>query len=248
MTGLPLLFMIFLVALVYASVGHGGASGYLAMLAVFTTASSSQMSTTALILNLFVAGTAWATFWRAGHGSVELIWPFLIGSIPCAVLGGRLRVTAPMYDGLLALALAFAAARLVVSATSPTSSTVMRRPRRAPAMLMGSIIGLISGIVGVGGGIFLSPVMILRRWADAKETAAASACFIFLNSAAGLLGRFSVGSLDAGAVLPLVGAALAGGVVGSRLGAGVLPRPALCRILAGVLMIAIAKRIMPWWS
>lgn len=239
---------IFLVALVYASVGHGGASGYLAVLAVFTTASPAQMSTTALILNLFVAGIAWKTFWQAGHGSGRLIWPLLLGSIPCALLGGGLRVSSQVYDGLLAVALAFAAGRLALSASSSSPPASIRRPRGSLALVAGGVIGLISGLVGVGGGIFLSPLMILCRWADAKQAAAASACFIVLNSAAGLLGRFAAGQLDGGSSLPLAGAALAGGIVGSRLGAGRLPNPALRRVLAGVLMIAVAKRIAPWWS
>ena len=240
--------LVFLIATVYAAVGHGGASGYLALLAFFTTASSAQMSTTALILNLFVAGTAWRTFWRAGHGSVQLIRPFLVGSIPCAIVGGWLRVASPIYEGLLALALAFAAGRLILSTDVVPTPLVTRQPRRSLALLVGCMIGLISGIVGVGGGIFLSPLLILCRWADAKHTAAASACFITLNSVAGLLGRLTSGQLDGGLTLALVAPALVGGVVGSRLGAGVLPNLTLCRILAGVLMMAIVKRIMPWWS
>ena len=248
MTGLPLLLMICLVALVYASVGHGGASGYLAVLAACTTIPSAQMSTTALILNVLVAGAAWQAFWRAGHGSLDLLWPFLLGSVPCALLGGSLRVSSRVYDGLLAFTLACAAVRLLLSAGSSSPPTAVRPPRRATALLIGGAIGAVSGIVGVGGGIFLSPLMILRRWADPKQAAAASACFIVLNSAAGLLGRGLVGLLDGRVALPFVGAAVAGGVLGSRLGAGRLSHPALRRILAGVLLIAIAKRVMPWWS
>ncbi len=240
--------LVFLVALVYASVGHGGASGYLALLAAFTTASPIEMSTSALILNLLVAGCAWRSFWQAGHGSIQLIRPFLLGSVPFAFLGGWLRVSSPWYEGLLAVVLAFAAGRLALSTLSSSSPIVTHQPHRGLARLVGGAIGLMSGIVGIGGGIVLSPLMILRRWADSKQTAAASACFIVVNSLAGLLGRSLAGRLDVGSSLAFVGPALVGGVVGSRLGAGVLPGPALRRLLAGVLLIAMAKQVVPWWN
>jgi hypothetical protein len=207
-----------------------------------------EMSTSALILNLFVAGCAWKMFWDTGHGSVKLIRPFLLGSVPFALLGGWLRVSSPLYEGLLAVVLAFAAGRLALSTLPSSSPIVTRQPHRWLARLVGGAIGLMSGIVGVGGGIFLGPLMIVCRWADAKQTAAASACFIVVNSLAGLIGRSLAGQLDVGSSLAFVGPALLGGFVGSRFGAGVLPRPALCRLLAGVLLIAIAKQVMPWWN
>ena len=127
---------------------------------------------------------------------------------------------------------------------SASTPEVVRQPRHTLALLVGGAIGLISGIVGVGGGIFLSPLMIVCRWADAKQTAAVSACFIVLNSVAGLLGRVTAGPLDGTLALGVIVPALAGGLLGSRLGAGVLPKPALCRMLAGVLMIAITTSVM----
>ncbi|MBI4354709.1 MAG: sulfite exporter TauE/SafE family protein [Candidatus Omnitrophica bacterium] len=235
--------LVCLIAMVYAAVGHGGASGYLALLAAFTTASPIEMSTSALILNLFVAGCAWRSFWQAGHGSIQLIRPFLLGSVPFALLGGWLRVSSPLYEGLLAVVLAFAAGRLALLTRPSSSPIVTHQPHRGLARLVGGAIGLMSGIVGVGGGIVLSPLMILCRWADAKHTASASACFIVANSLAGLLGRSLAGQLDVGSSLAFIGPALVGGVVGSRLGAGVLPRPALCRTLAAVLMMAALKGV-----
>jgi len=251
--------LVFLVATLYGSVGHGGASGYLAVLALLGYAPA-MMSTSALLLNLVVAGTAWLTFWRAGYGSWRLIWPFLATSVPCALLGGWLDVSAQIYHRLLAVALLFAAGRLCLSAfqmaqaepkrsVAPparrdTSSAARMVPPRSVALPVGAGIGLISGIVGVGGGIFLSPLMVLCRWASAKQTAAASACFIVVNSAAGLAGRVAAGHVAVDGLAPLIGAAFAGGWLGSRLGAGYFSNPVLCRILAGVLMVAAVKGLL----
>ena len=232
--------LVFLVAILYASVGYGGASGYLAAMSLFAFPRA-QMSTTALLLNFVVAGMAWAAFWKVGHGSRRLIQPFLITSIPFALLGGWMKVSSHAYHWLLAIALGTAAIRLCLPAVASSSTAVRGAPPAPVAWGVGSVIGLVSGIVGVGGGIFLSPIMILCRWADAKQTAAASACFIVINSASGLLGRLASGSFETGPLLPLIGAAAAGGWIGSVLGANRLPNPALCRVLAGVLSVAVVK-------
>lgn len=244
MPPLTLCVLIFLVAVLYASVGHGGASGYLAALSLFALCSRTQMSTTALLLNLVVAGMAWAAFWKAGYGSRRLIQPFLITSIPCALLGGWLKISAHTYDWLLAVALGAAAIRLCLPAVASSRVVVRGAPTAPVALGVGSVIGLLSGIVGVGGGIFLSPIMILCRWADAKQTAAAAACFIVINSAAGLLGRMAAGRMDVGPLLPLMAVAAVGGWIGSLLGANRLPHPSLCRVLAGVLSVAVVKWVV----
>jgi len=202
------------------------------------------MSTSALLFNLVVAGTAWLTFWRTGHGSWRLIWPFLATSVPCALIGGWLDVSSQTYHRLFAVALLFAAVRLCLSASRIAQAESHVSPRFAVALPVGAGIGLISGIVGVGGGIFLSPLMVFCRWASARQTAAASACFIVMNSAAGLAGRMAAGYLEVDGLMPLVAAAFAGGWLGSRLGAGYLSNPVLCRILAGVLAVAAMKGLL----
>jgi len=229
--------LIFLVAMLYASVGHGGASGYLAVLAL-AGYEPAQMATSALLLNLLVAGTAGLAFWRAGYGSWRLLWPFLATSVPCALLGGWLDVSSQVYHRLLAVVLCCAAARLALSILPTAQTSAEGGPRVSAALPTGAGIGLLSGIVGVGGGIFLSPLMILCRWASAKQTAAAAACLIVANSAAGLAGRLAAGRVEASGLWPLVGAAFLGGWLGSRMGVERLSHPALCRILAGVLVVA----------
>lgn len=242
MSAFALLVLIFLVALIYASVGHGGASGYLAVMSLISNYPPVQMSTSALLLNVLVAGTAWLTFWRAGHGSFVLLRPFALTSIPAAVLGGWLPVSAQLYRQLLAACLLVAAARLCLpnlrDHERPTA------PSLAVALPVGGFLGAVSGIVGVGGGIFLSPLMVLLRWANMKRTAAISAAFIVLNSVAGLAGRLIAGRLHVELMLPLVVAAFAGGVVGSRLGANHLSGWWLRRLLAVVLVIAAGKLVL----
>lgn len=230
-----------LVAFIYASVGHGGASGYLAVLALLGSPWQ-QMATTALLLNLLVAGLAFLPFWKRGYFSASLTWPFLIGSVPAALLGGWLPVLRPVYQTLLAAVLCFAAWRLWMP--MPTVAAVGQNPKRSVALPIGAGIGLTSGIVGVGGGIFLSPILVLFRWADPKRTAATSALFILFNSLAGLMGRLIAGRLEIGTLLPPMIAASAGGWIGARLGANRLPNSWLCRILGLVLAVAALKLVV----
>ena len=240
MPSVTLLVLIFLVAMIYASVGHGGASGYLATMSLLVYPPA-HMASSALLLNLLVAGTACLTFWRAGHGSFQLLWPFIAGSVPAAFVGGRLPVPSRMYGWLLAVALLVAAARLWLPTIQQAGS--LMRPRLFIALSVGVGVGLISGIVGIGGGIFLSPLMILLRWAETKRTAAASAGFIVVNSAAGLVGRLVGGRFVIGSLAPLIVAAFAGGIVGSRLGAGHFSGAWMRRLLAVVLVVAAGKLV-----
>lgn len=234
-----LMILVFLVALVYASVGHGGASGYLAAMALVGGYSSAAMSTSALILNLLVAGTASLAFWRAGHGSLSLLWPFMVSSVPAALVGGWLPISAQTYRWLLALCLLVASVRLCLRSMRDDGRA--GAPPLAVALPVGGAIGVISGIVGVGGGILLSPLMVLLRWATVKRTAAISAAFIVVNSLAGLAGRLIAGRLVIGSLVPLVIAAFAGGVLGSRLGANHFSGLWLRRLLALVLVVAASK-------
>ncbi|MCI0343719.1 MAG: TSUP family transporter, partial [Planctomycetales bacterium] len=194
----------------------------------------------ALVLNLLVAGTGAVAFARAGHLRAALLLPFAAWSVPLAFLGGRLRLPPGTYDVLLAAVLAFAALRMLFPRPGEEAPS-SRRPPVAAAAGLGAGIGLLSGLVGVGGGIFLSPILLLARWATPKEAAAASAAFIVLNSAAGLGGRATRGDLDLSGVLPLAAAALVGGAAGSLLGARVLLGTTLRRILGVVLAIATGK-------
>lgn len=232
------------VAFLYSSVGHGGASGYLAILSLFAFAPS-RMSTTALLLNLLVAGAAFIAFYRAGHFFPSLTFPFLLASVPAAFLGGLITISPRHYALLLSGVLLFTAIRFLLSKSSPTSTPEsLRSPRLSIALPLGGGIGILSGIVGVGGGIFLSPLILLMKWADPKKTAAASACFIWINSLAGLFGRWLRGGIEVGIFAPFVVAAFLGGLVGSYWGANRFSGFTLRRILGIVLLVASIKLLL----
>jgi uncharacterized membrane protein YfcA len=231
-------------AILYSSVGHAGASGYLAAMALFGLASE-VMKPTALSLNILVAAIATAQFYRAGHFSWSLFFPFTFGSIPLAFIGGAIQVPEAVYKPAVGLVLLFAAGRLFLAARSPAAPLAegISMPPLAVAVGLGGVIGFLSGLIGVGGGIFLSPLLLLMKWADIRHTAAVSAAFILVNSIAGLAGnltsvRFLPESIPIWAV-----AAAVGGVIGSELGSRRFPSPALRSLLAVVLVIAAVKLI-----
>lgn len=229
--------LVFVAAVLYSMVGHGGASGYLAAMALVGVAPG-VMKPTALTLNILVATVGTIQFVRAGRFSWSLFWPFALGSIPFAFLGGSLALPIALYKRLLALVLLFAAYRLFRTATAGGEPRPVARP---VATASGAGIGFLSGLTGVGGGIFLSPLMLLMGWADARRTAAVSVAFILVNSVSGLLGHLaSVRSLPREIAI-LAGVALAGGLIGSTLGSRKLPSPILRRLLAVVLVTASAK-------
>ena len=230
--------LVFLVAVLYSSVGHGGASGYLAVLA-FTSFLPKEISTTALILNIVVSGIAFFSYFRAGHFSFKLIFPFLISSIPLAFLGGTMPITQKIYFLLLSFVLIIAAIRMALPLSQKLKENIS--PNFYTALLSGGIIGLVSGIVGIGGGIFLSPLMIFMNWANPKKTSAVSAFFILINSISGLLGRLSSGIMDIGSLTPLLIATSTGGLIGSYLGANTFSSVLLKRCLAFTLVIAAFK-------
>ncbi len=238
--------LICIVAALYSSVGHGGASGYLAVLSFFAFAPAT-MSSTALVLNILVAGVALHSYARAGHLSLKLSWPFILLSIPAAFVGGVLPVSDRAYFLILAGVLLLAAVRLVMNTLRPQVETGHRRVGLAVSLPIGAGIGLLSGVVGVGGGIFLSPIMILMRWADAKRTSATSALFIVVNSLAGLGGRFAKGGVQVEDVLPLILAAFVGGLVGSYYGANKFSGLMLRRVLSVVLVVAAVKMVITSW-
>ncbi|GMV87351.1 MAG: hypothetical protein AMXMBFR81_02820 [Chthonomonas sp.] len=231
---------LFVVAVLYSSVGHGGASGYLAVLS-FTALASREVAVLALVTNVLVAGVSFVAYRSAKHFDLGLVWPFAVASIPLAFVGASLKLPPGAYYWAVAVVLVLAAWRLVLPDRA-------REPRPLPGMGarlgMGGVMGFASGIVGVGGGIFLSPVLILTGWANAKRAGAASAAFIVVNSAAGLIPR----SGDLAMLQPhdggLVASAVAGSLVGSWLGTRKLGLGALRQVLAVVLVFAAVKLAM----
>ncbi|HIM64320.1 MAG TPA: sulfite exporter TauE/SafE family protein, partial [Candidatus Poseidoniales archaeon] len=180
---------LFLVALLYSSVGHGGGSGYLAILSLtsYGTMEVGWLKQYAWCLNLIVAGIAFWHYSKAGHHVREMTVPLVGASVPFALIGGYLRVDGALYDTLLSVTLIWAAWRLLLIKRDFVGVGI-GPPGLREALPVGGAIGLASGLIGVGGGIFLSPVVLLRRWATPKVAAATAAAFIWLNSAAGLAG------------------------------------------------------------
>jgi len=230
------------VALLYSSVGHGGASGYLAVLA-FAGLNKDALSSSGLVLNLFVASLALVSFSTARYMRWSLAALFLAGSLPFAFLGGGLKVSETVYYSLLGIALIAAGLRMLISLRSSDEQTA--EPPKAIALLTGALIGLLSGVVGVGGGIFLSPVAILLRWTTAKEASAIAALFIVGNSLAGLAGRVSAHTLNVPPIVWMVlPGALAGGLLGSYVGARKLDNTRLKQVLGLVLLVAAARLVV----
>ena len=238
---LLIILAIFIVAVMYSSVGHGGASGYLAVMA-FLAVAPEVTRPTALVLNLFVASIATYQFWRAGYFSWRIFWPFAAASIPAAFIGGMISLPTNVYKIVLGVVLMLAAMRL---AWKLTTGTEAKQPNILIALAIGAVIGLLSGLVGVGGGIFLTPILLLMRWAETRVAAGVSVLFIFVNSAAGLVGQYSKGALNGlpSEVWIWIAAAVAGGLIGSTLGSKKFDSITLRRVLAVVLLFAGIKLI-----
>ena len=230
-------------ALLYASVGHAGASGYLAAMALVGVAPAT-MKPTALALNIVVASIVTVRFHLAGHIRWRALVPFVMGSIPMAFVGGALVLPGAVYKPLVGLILLVAAFQLVRTAASSAASD--ERPTAipfGPAAIAGAGIGLLSGLTGTGGGIFLTPLILFAGWADVRVAAGISAAFILANSISGLLGNVSsVKALPPELPIWLIAVAV-GGLIGAELGARRLGRPALRRALAVVLVVAGLKLI-----
>ena len=225
----------FIVALLYSSVGHAGASGYIAVMSLLSLAPEA-IRPTALALNILVASVTALQFWRAGHFRWGRFWPFAGAAVPMAYLGGSLALPARAFSVLL-----YSAWRFLVEPAVANESRPLQRP---VAIASGAGIGLLSGLTGTGGGIFLTPLLLVMGWAQPKNAAALSALFILVNSLSGLLGNFaSTRQLPAeiGVLLLVV---LAGGLLGSWLGARRLPAQGIKRLLAVVLVIAGLKLLL----
>jgi uncharacterized membrane protein YfcA len=230
--------LLFIVAFLYASVGHGGASGYLALMALFNM-DPGIMKPTALLLNLFVSLTAFIQFYRGGHFKWKIFLPFAVASIPMSFIGGLVSLDVIVYKKILGLLLLIPVARFLFSPKSHRDQ--LRESKIWISVLIGALIGFLSGLIGIGGGIILSPILLLMGWTNQKQTAAISALFIFVNSLAGLGGQMAKGvNFDAG-MLSMVGIAFIGGLFGAWLGALKFNQRVLQYSLAVVLALASFK-------
>ncbi len=228
------------VSFLYSSVGHGGASGYLALMALFSFTPES-MKPTALLLNLFVAGISFYYYYKEGFFNKELFISFAMASIPFAFIGGMIEIDASIYKKILAVLLIFAILKMLNVFGKESQS--IRQIKLWQGLIIGSIIGFFSGLIGIGGGIILTPVILLLHWGKMKEAAAVSALFIWVNSASGLIGQLSSGVRLESASFLLVAIALIGGVLGGYYGSKKINNKNLQYILAFVLMIACVKLI-----
>ncbi len=229
-------------AALYASVGHAGASAYLAVMGLYSFAPS-VMKPTALALNILVAAIATLKFYRAGLFSWRLFWPFVVMSIPAAFIGGATTLPSRSYNIVVGIVLLYAAVWMFRSSLKPLKAATTHPPHLWAAFAAGLAIGFLSGLTGVGGGIFLSPLILYMGWADTRATSGLAAPFILVNSVAGLLGHFSsVAHLPPD--IPIWGVAVViGGWIGAGYGSKRAPPPILRRLLTLVLMVASVKLI-----
>jgi uncharacterized membrane protein YfcA len=237
---LALLFIaVGIIAFLYSSVGHAGASGYIAVMALWGL-SPAVIRPTALVLNILVASIGAFQFWRARHFSWSLFWPFALLSVPAAYVGGYLQLPASILKVLIGVVLLFSAVRLIFRRSDPPKTVP---PAPPTAIATGAAIGFLSGLTGTGGGIFLTPLLLFFKWAHIRQAAAVSALFILVNSIAGLVGYFT-----ANRSIPTLGAVLAaaaviGGTIGSHFGSRRFPVRTISLLLAAVLIIAGCKLI-----
>jgi uncharacterized membrane protein YfcA len=235
------LIALFVVAYLYSSVGHGGASGYLALMALFGI-EMVFMKPSALILNLFVSAVAFYAYFRGGYFKPRILIPFVITSIPLAFIGASLEIPPELYRKILGVCLLVATMRILIR---PGKLNFERRNLPiVVALITGAVVGFFSGMIGIGGGIILSPLLLLTRWADMKETAAVSAAFIFLNSLSGLTGHILAGMEISPQIYTWVFVAFAGGLAGSFTGSFKFSEGILKYVITIVLLIASVKLYM----
>lgn len=233
--------ILFFVAFLYAAVGHGGASGYLALMALYGVAPE-EMKPTALVLNLFVSLTSFIQYYRGGYFSRKLFIPIAAASIPLAFIGGMITVEENIYKRILGILLLFPVIRFFFfknvddSELKPHNTTI--------AVVTGGVVGLLSGMIGIGGGIILSPILLLLHWTNQKQTAAISAGFIFVNSVAGLGGMVTQGISFTGDMMMYIIVAFTGGLLGAYLGSKKFNQNVLKYVLATVLLMASYKLLL----
>jgi uncharacterized membrane protein YfcA len=227
------------VAILYSSVGHGGGSGYLAVMAFFSVAPNITKPT-ALTLNIFVSAIAFTLFYKRGYFDWKTFFPFAAASVPFAFVGGMIELPILYYKFILGLVLLFAAVRLAWKFDKNGDGETARQ-NILLALLIGGLIGLTSGLIGVGGGIFLTPILFLTKWTTPQKAAGISALFILVNSVSGLAGNYqNIPNLPRGVML-WIAAAVIGGIVGSTLGSRYFNSLWLRRVLALVLVVGGIK-------
>ena len=236
---IPLLGAILVIAFLYSCVGHAGASGYIAVMALWGLAPD-VIRPTALILNILVALIGSYQFWAGGHFRWRLFWPFAVLSVPLAYIGGSIHLPARTLKILIGIVLLFSSLRLIVRKSDPPD---VSPPEYPVAIATGGVLGMLSGLTGTGGGIFLTPLLLFMKWARIKEAAAVSALFILVNSISGLTGFITTNKSVPSLALPLSFAAIVGGTLGSYLGSRRFPVRTISIILAAVLLIAGLKLI-----
>lgn len=233
-----------LVALLYASVGHGGASGYLALFTLFGI-TTPAIAPVVLVLNIIVASTSFWHYRAKGHFSARMLIPFVTLSIPFAFIGGALHISERLFALILGIALLMSALRIItLRGNQPNDRQPSDKTLWLFGLPTGAILGMLSGITGIGGGVFLSPVLVLTGWASVKQSAALASAFIVVNSIGGLIGQLTRTSLSLEALLPLVAVVVVGGAIGSYLGATRLSHRWLQVILSIVLLSAGTKLLL----
>ena len=229
-----------IIACLYSSVGHAGASGYIAVMSLFGM-TPPVIKPAALVLNILVACLATWQFWKAGHFSWKTFWPFAVTSVPMAFIGGYVTLPSMAFKFIVGVVLLYSAFRFLLR---PGPDDEARLPAKAVALSVGGALGLLSGLTGVGGGIFLTPLMIFMRWARTKTASAVSALFILVNSIAGLTGNLASTKQLPLFAIPLVVSAFVGGSVGSYFGSRRFEPVVIKRLLGVVLFIAGVKLIL----
>lgn len=232
--------ILFFVAFLYAAVGHGGASGYLALMAIYGIAPE-EMKPTALVLNLFVSITSFTHYYRIGYFKYKIFIPMAAASIPLAFIGGMITVEENIYKRILGVLLLFPVLRFFFFKN--VEDNELKSHKVSFAIFIGGIVGLLSGMIGIGGGIILSPILLLLHWTNQKQTAAISAAFIFVNSVAGLCGMLTQGISFTKDMVLYVIVAFIGGFLGAYLGAKRFNHNVLKYVLATVLLLASYKLI-----
>ena len=238
--------LFFVVALVYSAVGLGGGSSYIALMTIFGV-NALAIPMVSLLLNLLVTSVGSLNFIRNRHARIKLVLPFLLSSIPMAYIGGSLQLPKKIFYWILLISLCFVALRIYIWQNTAVKLNINQKGKIIISLIAGSILGLVAGIVGIGGGIYLVPLIIILGLGTEKEAAACGAIFIWLNSFSGLVSRFQHNSIDLTGYIPLMVAVLAGGTLGSFAGSFRLSPRTMEKILGVVIIAAIillSRKIM----
>jgi uncharacterized membrane protein YfcA len=238
--------LFFTVALVYSSVGLGGGSSYTALMAI-TGVSYVAIPTISLTLNLFVTSVGSFNFIRKKHARFDLILPFFIASIPMSYLGGSLKLPKEIFYWILLVSLIFVAVRIYAWENASLKLNIGKTQQVILSLIAGAVLGFVAGTVGIGGGIYLVPLIIILGLGSAKEAAACGAVFIWVNSLSGLIARFQYHPFDLTAYLPLISAVLIGGYLGSLMGASKFSLRTMEKLLGGIIVVAViflSKKIL----